>query len=274
MQITTSIAVLRERLKTEPSVALVATMGNLHEGHLSLVKLANQYAKFVAVSVFVNRLQFGQNEDYDRYPRTLVEDCEPLEELGVDVVFCPLEKEMYPVPQQFNVVPGDFATELEGKFRPGHFSGVATVVLKLFNIVQPQYALFGKKDYQQMQVVRAMVEQLNMPIEIVAGETVRAADGFALSSRNRYLSREERAEGIRLTNHLMRIRDAVGSGNRDFAALERSAIDDLEQHGWRVDYISVRSRRSLMPPGPDDTELVVLGAAHLGRTRLIDNFEI
>jgi len=274
MQIIAPISALRERLKSERSVALVPTMGSLHEGHLSLVTLANQYARCVVVSIFVNRLQFGPHEDFDKYPRTLVDDCEPLEELGVDVVFAPTEKELYPVPQQYVVNPGEIARDLEGTFRPGHFQGVATVVMKLFNTVQPQYALFGKKDYQQLQVIRHMVEQMSMPIRIVPGETVRAPDGLALSSRNRYLSPAERAEAVRLNQTLNWVKSAIESGSRDFAALEAEAAKRLEDHGWKVDYIAVRHGATLMLPAGALDHLVVLGAAYLGGTRLIDNVEM
>jgi pantoate--beta-alanine ligase len=274
MQIIAPISALRERLKGERSVAFVPTMGNLHEGHLSLVTLANQYAKCVVVSMFVNRLQFGPNEDFDKYPRTLVDDCEPLAELGVDVVFAPTERELYPTEQQFVVNPGEISRDLEGAYRPGHFQGVATVVMKLFHVVQPQFALLGKKDFQQLQVIRHMVEQMNMPIKVIGGETVRAHDGLALSSRNRYLSPAERLEAVRLNQELGRIKRAIESGSRDFPALEAQAREHLESHGWKVDYVAVRSSATLGAPPSALEQMVILGAAYLGGTRLIDNIEL
>lgn len=274
MDLLHTVAELRERLAGQGPVAFVPTMGNLHEGHLALVKKAQELGRCVVVSIFVNRLQFGPNEDFDRYPRTLAGDCEKLAAVGCDVVFAPDETELYPEPQGFVVTPPAIAGELCGAFRPGHFGGVATVVLKLFNLVQPQVAVFGKKDYQQLHIVRSMARQFNLPIEVVGLDTARAADGLALSSRNGYLSPAERDQAVRLPQQLMRIRDAIRAGQRDFAALEAAAQEQLGQAGWRVDYISVRSAASLLPPTPAETALVVLGAAWLGKTRLIDNLEI
>lgn len=274
MEIISSVAALRARLQREPRIALVPTMGNLHEGHLDLVRIARQHADCVVVSVFVNPLQFGANEDFGKYPRTLQADCEKLARVGAQVVFAPSEADLYPIPQTVTVEPPPVAAELCGAFRPGHFRGVATVVLKLFNIVQPHVAVFGKKDYQQLYVIRQMTEQLNVPVTIVGGETVRAADGLALSSRNQYLSAAERSEAIRLYRILESIRQAVGQGARNFAALEAEAMSALQAHGWQVDYVAIRSRATLMPPQSDETALVVLGAARLGQTRLIDNLEI
>jgi pantoate--beta-alanine ligase len=274
MEIISSVAALRARLQREPRIALVPTMGNLHEGHLDLVRIARQHADCVVVSIFVNPLQFGVNEDFGKYPRTLQADCEKLARVGAQVVFAPSEADLYPVPQTVTVEPPPVAAELCGAFRPGHFRGVATVVLKLFNIVQPHVAVFGKKDYQQLYVIRQMTEQLNVPVTIVGGETVRAADGLALSSRNQYLSAAERSEAIRLYRILESIRQAVGQGARNFAALEAEAMSALQAHGWQVDYVAIRSRATLMPPQSGETALVVLGAARLGQTRLIDNLEI
>ncbi|MEW6561891.1 MAG: pantoate--beta-alanine ligase [Pseudomonadota bacterium] len=274
MEIISSVAALRARLQREPRIALVPTMGNLHEGHLDLVRIARQHADCVVVSIFVNPLQFGANEDFGKYPRTLQADCEKLARVGAQVVFAPSEADLYPVPQTVTVEPPPVAAELCGAFRPGHFRGVATVVLKLFNIVQPHVAVFGKKDYQQLYVIRQMTEQLNVPVTIVGGETVRATDGLALSSRNQYLSAVERSEAIRLYRILESIRQAVGQGARNFAALEAEAMSALQAHGWQVDYVAIRSRATLMPPQSDETALVVLGAARLGQTRLIDNLEI
>ena len=275
MQVIRSIAELRAWRKTAGRVAFVPTMGNLHAGHLALVDAAHQHADKVVVSIFVNRLQFGQGEDFDAYPRTFEADCAKLEAAGVDVLFFPDERELYPrIKQDFNVEPPHIQNELCGAFRPGHFRGVATVVSKLFNIVQADVACFGKKDFQQLHVIRAMVDDLNMPIEIVPVDTGRAEDGLALSSRNGYLSPEERAEAPRLYRHLSAIRDALLSGDYRYAVLEKAAADDLTAHGWRVDYIEVRQADTLEIAHAGESRLVVLAAARLGRTRLIDNIEV
>lgn len=275
MQVIRSIAELRAWRKTAGRLAFVPTMGNLHAGHLALVEAAHQHADKVVVSIFVNRLQFGQGEDFDAYPRTFEADCAKLEAAGVDVLFFPDERELYPrIKQDFNVEPPHIQNELCGAFRPGHFRGVATVVSKLFNIVQADVACFGKKDFQQLHVIRAMVDDLNMPIEIVPVDTGRAEDGLALSSRNGYLSPEERAEAPRLYRHLSAIRDALLSGDNRYAVLEKAAADDLTAHGWRVDYIEVRQADTLEIAHAGESRLVVLAAARLGRTRLIDNIEV
>lgn len=274
MDIITTIAETRARLKKETAVAFVPTMGNLHEGHLALVRIARQRESCVAVSIFVNRLQFGPNEDFDRYPRTFEEDCARLQRLGVDVVFAPDEKEFYPEPQRFLVAPPPVANILEGAVRPGFFQGVATVVLKLLNVIQPQAAVFGKKDYQQLHIVRTMVRQMALPVEIIGGETVRAADGLALSSRNRYLSSEQRAEAVRLYQALTRVKEAVEAGDANFAGLEAEARRRLDKKGWEVDYVALHNQGALERAKPGDRDLVVLGAARLGGTRLIDNLEI
>jgi pantoate--beta-alanine ligase len=274
MEIVRTVAELRARLARESAVSCVPTMGNIHDGHLRLVGLAGEQAPFVVTTIFVNRLQFGQGEDFDRYPRTFEDDCRKLEGAGCKLVFHPDESEMYPQPQVFAVDPPPVANKLEGRFRPGHFRGVATVVLKLFNIVQPQIAVFGKKDYQQIHIVRHMTDQLALPVRIVAAETFRADDGLALSSRNRFLTDTERAEAPRLYQALSQVRAAVEGGDRNFEALEFAADALLARHGWHVDYVVVRSRRTLMQPEPDERDLVVLGAARLGSTRLIDNLEI
>lgn len=274
MEIVRTVPELRARLAHEPNIALVPTMGNIHDGHLSLVRIGLKRAPFVVTSIFVNRLQFIQGEDFDKYPRTFEEDCEKLEAAGNSLVFAPDEAQMYPERQVFIVEPPPIANKLEGRFRPGHFRGVSTVVLKLFNMVQPQVAVFGKKDYQQLSIVRHMVEQLALPLAIIPAETVRAGDGLALSSRNRYLSPEERSEAPRLNEALRQVKQAVEAGDRNFEALEFAADALLARHRWHVDYVVVRSRRTLMQPDPDERELVVLGAARLGQTRLIDNLEI
>lgn len=274
MEIISSVADLRQRLSKESSVAFVPTMGNLHEGHLDLVRIARQHAQCVVVSIFVNPLQFGANEDFGKYPRTLQADCDKLAACGVAVVFAPNEADLYPQPQQVTVEPPPIAQELCGAFRPGHFRGVATVVLKLFNIVQPQAAVFGKKDYQQLHVIRQMVEQLNVPVTIVGAETLRAPDGLALSSRNQYLSATERTESIFLHQMLREIQQSVKGGLRDYASLEEKAVTALISHGWHVDYVAIRSQVTLFAPAPEERELVVLVAAKLGKTRLIDNLEV
>ena len=274
MEVIRTIQELRERLRREQNVACVPTMGNIHDGHLSLVRIARQHAPLTVTTIFVNRLQFGANEDFDRYPRTFEEDCEKLEREGNHIVFHPGEGQMYPEPQAFFVDPPPVANKLEGRFRSGHFRGVATVVLKLFNIVHPQAAVFGKKDYQQLAIVRHMVDQLALPVKVVPAETVRAQDGLALSSRNRFLSAGERAEAPRLHQVLKRVKQQVEGGERNFEAIEFAADAELARHGWRVDYVVVRSRRTLMQPTPDERDLVALGAAKLGGTRLIDNIEI
>ncbi|HMW77257.1 MAG TPA: pantoate--beta-alanine ligase, partial [Rhodocyclaceae bacterium] len=255
-------------------VVFVPTMGNLHEGHISLMEQARAYGRTVVASIFVNRLQFGAGEDFDKYPRTFQADCDKLAAAGVDVLFAPTEADLYPEPQQYLVDPPDIQHLLEGEFRPGHFRGVATVVLKLFNCVQPQAAVFGKKDYQQLMVLRNMTRQLALPIAIVGGETVRAADGLALSSRNGYLSPAERAEAPRLYAELNRIRDAIIGGRQDHSALESAAGKALDDHGWKTDYVAIRRQADLLPPDSDASPLVVLAASRLGSTRLIDNLEI
>ena len=274
MEIHSSIADLRATLKNRGQIVFVPTMGNLHEGHIALMRQAHAHGDTVVASIFVNRLQFGPNEDFDKYPRTFADDCAKLEAAGVDVLFAPDEQELYPEPQAYQVDPPEIQNLLEGEFRPGHFRGVATVVLKLFNIVQPQVAVFGKKDYQQLMVLRNMTRQLALPIEIVGGETVRAEDGLALSSRNGYLTPEQRAEAPRLARALRELRMAVLLGIYDLERLEHVAREELDGHGWKTDYISVRRQADLMPPQQGDRTLVALAASRLGGTRLIDNIEI
>ena len=274
MDLLHTVGELRARLRGEESVVLVPTMGNLHAGHIALVQKAREHGKCVAVSIFVNRLQFEPGGDFDRYPRTLDPDCEKLRQARCDVVFAPDEREMYPAPQEIVLSPPRVAHTLEGEYRAGHFQGVVTVVAKLLNIVQPHAAIFGNKDYQQLMVLQQLVRQLNFGVKVVPGETVREPDGLAMSSRNGYLSPAERQEAVRLSRALRAIREAVAGGRRDFADLEKAAKDELAGHGWRPDYVAVRRRADLGTPGADDRELVVLGAAWLGRTRLIDNLEI
>ena len=283
MEILRTVAELRAALALNAIRAFVPTMGNLHEGHLDLVRQARARVPagqgLVIASIFVNRLQFGPKEDFDTYPRTFERDCEALELAGCDAVFAPEERELYPEPQAFTVQPpAAIANILEGEHRPGFFTGVATVVHKLFNVVQPQVALFGKKDYQQLLVIRHMVRQMALPIEIVGVETRRAGDGLALSSRNGYLRPEDRQEAGALSAALRQLaqdtRRAIDAG--DFNALpniEAAAMAVLRDRGWRPDYLTVRRRVDLLPPTSRDEALVVLGAAKLGTTRLIDNFE-
>lgn len=273
MRLIHSVAELRQALAGAERTAFVPTMGNLHAGHIDLVRQARAVGGPVVASIFVNPLQFGQGEDFERYPRTLDADCAQLEPAGTDIVFCPGVREMYPEPQTYSVVP-PLADELCGAFRPGHFAGVCTVVLKLFEMVRPKIAVFGKKDYQQLHLLRGMTRQFNLGIDIVEAETQRAADGLALSSRNGYLSAEERAEAPRLYRLLNDCATRLRAGDRDFARIEAHAADELTRHGWRVDYVSVRSQATLMPPTPDEQSLVVLAAARLGTTRLIDNLEV
>ncbi|WP_313953273.1 pantoate--beta-alanine ligase [Accumulibacter sp.] len=275
MQIHSSILALRAALEKRGRVVFVPTMGNLHAGHIALMTEARSHGDTVVASVFVNRLQFGPSDDFGRYPRTLQADCDKLSAAGVDLLFAPTEADLYPEPQQYFVELPGIEHQLDGEFRPGHFRGVATVVLKLFNIVQPQAALFGKKDYQQLMVLRNMTHQLALPIAVIGSETVRADDGLALSSRNAYLSPTERSEAPRLQRILQRISAAVQGGEADFSRLERDAVAELDHHGWQTDYVAVRRQDDLQLPGPSGKQaLVVLAASRLGSARLIDNVEI
>jgi pantoate--beta-alanine ligase len=277
MQIISTAADLRAHLQSEAVIAFVPTMGNLHEGHLNLTRLAREHGSCVVASIFVNPLQFGPNEDFDKYPRTLEADCAKLQGLA-DVVFAPSVNEMYPAQQTVFVEPPAIANELDGASRPGHFRGMATVVLKLLNIVQPQVAVFGKKDYQQLHIIRQMVAQLNLPVRIVGGETVRAADGLALSSRNQYLNETERGEAIFLYHTLQGMRLAMLQGTRNMERLQQQAVETLTARGWAVDYIAVRNQSDLLPvsqaKSDSGRELVILAAASLGNTRLLDNVEV
>ncbi len=283
MQIISTIAELRMTLSRRPTVALVPTMGNLHAGHLSLVRIARERAHRVVTSVFVNRLQFAPHEDFATYPRTFERDCEMLAAAKCDIVFAPHEGEMYPEPQGYTVhPPPDLADILEGKVRPGFFTGVCTVVLKLFAIVQPAVAVFGKKDYQQLMVIRSMVRQLALPIDVIAAETVRDVRGLALSSRNGYLTEAQRIEASQLNATLTSMAAAVKSGHADWPSLERAAQDFLTARGWQPDYVAIRRRSDLREPTapepsngkpPAAEPLVALAAARLGGARLIDNVE-
>ena len=274
MYIAHTIAELREHLGAYRHPAFVPTMGNLHDGHIALLTRARTLGDVSVVSIFVNRLQFAPNEDFDSYPRTWQADCSRLSDAGCDVLFAPKEPELYPEPQTFSVHPPvELADILEGHFRPGFFTGVCTVVMKLFACVQPRVAVFGKKDYQQLMIIRRMVSQFALPIEMVAGETERATDGLALSSRNAYLSATERAEAVHLSQALQRIAQAVRSGHPDLAAVEAEQMQTLAARGWAPDYLTARRQHDLQPLTAGDAA-VVLGAARLGTTRLIDNLEV
>ena len=274
MHVVHTIAELSAALSGARKSALVPTMGNLHEGHLSLVRIARERADPVIASIFVNRMQFAPHEDFDTYPRTFERDCELLAGSGCDIVFAPADNEIYPEAQGYTVQPPPGINDiLEGQVRPGFFTGVCTLVLKLFNMVQPDVAVFGKKDYQQLLVVRSMVRQLALPIEIVPGETVREASGLALSSRNGYLNDSQRAEAAHLQKALRNLAVAAQSGRRDWQTLEREALEFLGARGWQPDYVAIRRQSDLREPTMADP-LVALAAAKLGGTRLIDNLEI
>ncbi len=283
MKIISDINELRDHLRGQNRASFVPTMGNLHEGHLSLMRLARQHGDPVVASIFVNRLQFGPNEDFDSYPRTMQADIDKLEKEGVYILFAPTEKDLYPQPQEYRVDPpqqlGDI---LEGEFRPGFFKGVCTVVLKLFSCVQPRVAVFGKKDYQQLMIVRQMASQFALPVDIVPAETIRAEDGLALSSRNIYLSESERAEAPALQRQLSAMREQVlGLKEKTVSSLldiEANALMQMQTRGWKPDYMAIRQQRDLARPTQADLDggqpLVIVTAAKLGKTRLIDNLEI
>ncbi len=283
MKIISDIQELRDHLRGQNRASFVPTMGNLHEGHLSLMRLARQHGDPVVASIFVNRLQFGPNEDFDSYPRTMQADIEKLEKEGVYILFAPTERDLYPQPQEYRVDPpqqlGDI---LEGEFRPGFFKGVCTVVLKLFSCVQPKVAVFGKKDYQQLMIIRQMAKQFALPVDIVPGETIRADDGLALSSRNGYLSTDERAEAPQLQKTLKEVRDQVlqlkERNMQSLSDIEKKAVASLAGRGWQPDYIAIRQQSDLAPASNESLQanepLVILTAAKLGKTRLIDNLEI
>jgi pantoate--beta-alanine ligase len=278
MQTIHTLAELRRTLAPQGRAVFVPTMGNLHEGHLSLVREARRRGGPVVASVFVNRLQFLPHEDFDRYPRTLARDVELLAGAGCELVFAPDEAELYPEPQAYKVTPPPaLADILEGEFRPGFFTGVCTVVLKLFACVQPAVAVFGQKDYQQLKVVTAMARQFALPLEVVGVPTVRADDGLALSSRNGYLGAAERAEAVALPRALHALAGRARETGVPLAEIEHAALDTLAQRGWKPDYLTLRRRSDLLPPTDDERRaglpLVALGAARLGATRLIDNLE-
>ncbi|WP_434558665.1 pantoate--beta-alanine ligase [Pseudomonas sp. Z5-35] len=257
-------------------IAFVPTMGNLHSGHMALVTKAAQRADFVVASIFVNPLQFGAGEDLDKYPRTLAADQEKLLQAGCHLLFAPSVEEMYPdgMAGQTRVSVPQLSEGLCGASRPGHFEGVATVVSKLFNMVQPDLAVFGQKDFQQLAVIRALVHDLNMPIQIIGEPTVRAEDGLALSSRNGFLSPEQRAVAPVVYRALGQIAEAIKQGQRDYPALTAEQLKQLETAGLRPDYLEIRHARTLRPATQEDRDLVILIAAFLGTTRLIDNLHL
>ena len=283
MKIISDIQELRDHLRGQNRSSFVPTMGNLHEGHLSLMRLARQHGDPVVASIFVNRLQFGPNEDFDSYPRTMQADIEKLEKEGVYILFAPTERDLYPQPQEYRVDPpqqlGDI---LEGEFRPGFFKGVCTVVLKLFSCVKPKVAVFGKKDYQQLMIIRQMAKQFAIPVDIIPGETIRADDGLALSSRNGYLSTEERVEAPQLQRALKEVREQVlqlkERNEASLSEIEKKAVATLVGRGWQPDYIAIRKQSDLAPASNESLHtgepLVILTAAKIGKTRLIDNLEI
>ena len=283
MKIIRHIHELRDHLRGQNRAAFVPTMGNLHEGHLSLMRLARQYGDPVVASIFVNRLQFGPHEDFDKYPRTFEADIEKLEKEGVYILFAPTEKDLYPEPQDYRVdPPKDLGDILEGEFRPGFFKGVCTVVLKLFSCVQPNAAVFGKKDYQQLMIIRRMAQQFALPVEIIPAQTIRDSDGLALSSRNGYLTSDERLEAPELYKILQQMQESIhlaqNPSQQILKNIEQAAKELIRARGWQPDYLAIRQQHNLLEPTPDqlaqNVPLVILAAAKLGKTRLIDNLEV
>ena len=283
MKIIRHIHELRDHLRGQNRAAFVPTMGNLHEGHLSLMRLARQYGDPVVASIFVNRLQFGPHDDFDKYPRTFEADIEKLEKEGVYILFAPTEKDLYPEPQDYRVdPPKDLGDILEGEFRPGFFKGVCTVVLKLFSCVQPNAAVFGKKDYQQLMIIRRMAQQFALPVEIIPAQTIRDADGLALSSRNGYLTSDERLEAPELYKILQQMQESIhlaqNPSQQILKNIEQAAKELIRARGWQPDYLAIRQQHNLLEPTPEqlaqNVPLVILAAAKLGKTRLIDNLEV
>ncbi|QRN41105.1 MAG: pantoate--beta-alanine ligase [Neisseriaceae bacterium] len=271
----TTIEELHSWRSSLKGIALIPTMGNLHEGHLTLIKEARNKASHVIVSIFVNPTQFGENEDFNTYPRTLLEDIRKASQIGADAIFSPAVKEIYPHGEQtIWVNPGNISTQYCGKTRPIHFRGVATIVVKLLNIIQPEWAFFGKKDFQQLVIIKQIVEQLNFRTSIIGIDTKRDNNsGLALSSRNQYLSQKQKEQAPQLYQALLEIKDHILSGNKNFNDLCQKAIKKLSHNGWRVDYIEVANQHDLRRATYKDNDLVVLGAAKLGTTRLIDNID-
>lgn len=280
MQITETSESLREQLadwrQSGEHIALVPTMGNLHDGHLSLVDIARQHAERVVVSIFVNPTQFGDGEDFATYPKTLELDKRRLKRANVDLLFVPNIETMYPfgVDNATSVTVPVLTDELCGSFRPGHFDGVTSVVSRLFSLVQPDVAIFGEKDFQQLMVIRRLVKDMSLPVEIIAAPTRREEDELALSSRNQYLTEEERAIAPQLYATLKKIGEGLQSGKRNYTKMEQQAMNDLEALGFKPDYVSIRRAANLGEPDRDTDELVVLVAAHLGKSRLIDNLVV
>ena len=283
MKIISDIQELRDHLRGQNRASFVPTMGNLHEGHLSLMRLARQHGDPVVASIFVNRLQFGPNEDFDSYPRTMQADIDKLEKEGVYILFAPTERDLYPQPQEYRVEPPEqLGKILEGEFRPGFFQGVCTVVLKLFSCVQPKVAVFGKKDYQQLMIIRQMAKQFALPVDIIPGETIRSDDGLALSSRNSYLTPEQRVEAPHLQRILNEVRhqvlDLKDRNSASLSQIEKQAVEQLVKRGWQPDYIAIRQQSDLSISSDESLQngesLVILTAAKIGNTRLIDNLEI
>ncbi|MCW8196054.1 pantoate--beta-alanine ligase [Proteobacteria bacterium 005FR1] len=280
MQIFHHVTSVREALGKERAagrtVGFVPTMGNLHQAHIELVKIAQQHCDVVVVSIFVNPLQFGLHEDWDKYPRTYEADIAKLQDASCDYLFYPDEKEIYPngMAEQTRVVVPTMTDVLCGASRPGHFEGVTTVVSKLFNIVQPDEAVFGIKDFQQLAVIRRMVEDLCIPVKITAGEIFREPDGLAMSSRNSYITPEERPRVSQLNESLNWVREQIEQGNREFLALEAEAVKQIEAAGFKVDYFTISSSRTLQPAAHDDTEITILGAMYTQAARLIDNVSL
>ena len=284
MQIIHTASALRQALKNQTNIAFVPTMGNLHAGHIHLVEIAKQHGQCVVVSIFVNPLQFGANEDLATYPRTLEADCDKLKTAGATIVFAPTVEEMYPdfdgntLNQTMTITAPPIANELCGASRPGHFSGVATIVMKLFNMVMPQVAIFGQKDFQQLFIIKQLVRQFNLPIKVIGVDTVREANGLAMSSRNGYLSVEQHHQASQLNQSLQNIVTQIQNNTQqnhiiNFHQLENEAIASLKTQGWIVDYVSIKSALTLSDASSTDSHLVVLAAAKLGNTRLIDNIE-
>jgi len=280
MQIFHQIASVRQALAKEKAqghrVGFVPTMGNLHQGHIELVKIAKANCQVAIASIFVNPLQFGLNEDWDQYPRTMEADSAKLREVGCDYLFCPSDTEMYPngMSEQTRVIVPTMTGVLCGASRPGHFEGVTTVVTKLFNIVQPDEAVFGIKDFQQLAIIRRMVEDLCIPVTITAGEIVREADGLAMSSRNAFITAEERPTANQLNRSLNWVKTQIEQGNRNFAALATEASEQIVQAGFRVDYLNIRESKTLQPAAHDDKDITVLGAMYTQGARLIDNVSL
>lgn len=274
----TTIALLREVLASERNqghtISFVPTMGNLHEGHLALIRAARQEADKVVVSIFINPMQFGANEDLDAYPRTLAKDTQMITDAGADYLFAPTAREMYPHGMSTQITIPVLSNVLCGASRPGHFQGVTTICTKLFNIVQPDVALFGEKDFQQLTIIRHMVEDLYVPTRIVGVQTGRAEDGLALSSRNMYLTAEERKIAPILYRNLEAAKNKIIAGERNYFNVEEEALDNLRQAGFRPDYFHVSNRATLEAPTPADEKLIILAAAQLGKSRLIDNCQL